>query len=84
MVVKMKGKCLFASEPRSIVGAGGKAQIVKDFQFLCEHEKQVPEIIKVSSFNGFAPKIGEVLEFECRVSARVWKGNAQLNVVTLL
>jgi len=78
--VRLKGKCLFIGEPRKVQMAGREPKVCKEFGFLIESPGRMPEMVKVTSWNGFNPKLNDAVEFEARVSARVWKGQAEVQV----
>lgn len=87
MYCRIKGTCVFIAEPRKFQVVGKPERVVKEFSFLVTAPKVAPEIVKVISFNGFAPKLNEVSEFDARVSVRKWgaagKEQVQLSVEVL-
>lgn len=83
MYAKITGTCVHASPPREINIPGKPKRVVHEFGFLISTPKNMPEVIKVVSFNGFAPKMQESITFDARITTRVWQNQAQLSVEVL-
>jgi hypothetical protein len=72
MICRIKGTCVFVAEPRE-VEFNGKKNTVKEFHFLVgggPGVKAPPELVKATTFNGFAVKLNEMAEFDARVTLR--------------
>jgi len=80
MVVRCKGTCVFVGEPTKVQTKGMPDRVKKSFGFMMETPGRMPEVVKVVSYNGFAPKMGEKAEFDARINASVFNGKAYLNV----
>jgi hypothetical protein len=73
MLCKLTGKVIFAAEPKKLKSSfGGPDKVCKEFHLLCNAHDGSPDLVKVRSFNGFNPKMNEVVTVDCKVGARVW------------
>lgn len=80
MVVTCKGTCVYVGEPVKVQTKGQPDRVKKQFGFMMETPGRMPEVVKVVSYNGFAPKLGDKAEFSARIGASVFNGKAYLNV----
>lgn len=78
MFFVVKGKCVHVAEARQIMSKTGKVLTMQEFSVQTDAGKIEPQILKVTSWHGFIPKVNEPLEIGVKISATVFNGQPQL------
>lgn len=78
MFFVVKGKCVHVGEAKQVMSKNSKVLNVLEFSIQTEAGKIEPQILKVSSWHGYTPKLNDQLEIGVKVSATVFNGQPQL------